>query len=158
MKKSSDLTFDKQYLCRLKDSTIYTLGIAKKDDKTYAVCSADFTDTTPVEKAPLNQGGEVESEEELKKKEAKLLARDEAKNFTEKHQGWVYEIPDWKAKNLTKALSDLIEDEEKPAEKDDVEDPNAVAPIVPFDPTAEPVIEDSNTPTTEDPNTAEATS
>ena len=156
-KKPSDLTFDKQYLCRLKDSTVYVLSLAQKDDKTYARCSADFTDSTPVEKAPLNQGGEVESEEELKKKEAKLLARDEAKNFTDKHQGWVYEIPDWKAKNLTKALSDLIEDEEKPAAGDDAEDPNAVEPIVPFDPTAEPVLEDPNI-STQDANTAEATS
>jgi len=152
MKKPSDLTFDKQYLCRLKDSTLYVLSIAQKDEKTYALCSADFTDTTPVEKAPLNQGGEVESEEELKKKEAKLLAIDNAKNFTAKHQGWVYEIPDWKAKNLTKALSDLIQDEEKPAD----EDPNAVEPIVPFDPSADPVLEDPNT-TTQDANTAEAT-
>ena len=155
-KKVSDLTFDKQYLCRLKDSTVYALSIAQKDEKTYVRCSADFTDTTPVEKAPLNQGGEVESEEELKKKEAILLARDDVKKFTEKHEGWVYEIPDWKAKNLTMALSDLLEDEEKPAA--DSEDPNAVDPIVPFDPTAEPVLEDPNATTTQDPNTAEATS
>lgn len=151
----SDLKFDRQYLCRLKDSTIYALSIAQKDDKTYIRCSADFTDSTPVEKASLDQGGEVESEEELKKKEAKLLARDEAQKFTEKHQGWIYEIPDWKAKNLTKVLADLLEDEDTtPA---DTEDPSAVAPIVPFDPSADPVIEDSNAPTTEDPNTTEST-
>ena len=156
--KPSGLTFDKTYLCRLKDSTIYTLSIAQKDEKTYVLCSAEFTDPTPVEKAPLNQGGEVESEEELKKKEAKLLAIDNAKEFTARHKGWVYEIPDWKAKNLTMALSDLIEDEEKPAEEDDAEDPNDVAPIVPFDATAAPMLEDPNTPKTEDPNTAETTS
>ena len=141
MKKPADLTFDKQYLCRLKDSTIYALSIAQKDEKIYITCSADFTDTTPVEKAPLNQGGEVESEEELKKKEAKLLAKDKAKEFTGKHEGWVYEISDWKAKNLTKPLADLLEDEEKPEAKD----PNAVDPIVPFDPTAAPELEDPNT-------------
>jgi hypothetical protein len=61
-----------------------------------------------------------ESEEELKVKEAKLLADDNAKEFTAKHQGWVYEIAEYKAKNLTKALSDLLEDIEKP------QDPNAV--------------------------------
>ena len=155
-KKPSDLTFDKQYLCKLKDSTVYILNIAQKEDKTYVLCSAEFTDTTPVEKAPLDQGGKVESEEELKKKEAKLLAMDKAKEFTQKHQDWVYEIPDWKAKNLTKALSELIEDEEKPAAADEAEDPNAAAPIIPFDATAEPSIEDLNAPATEDPNTAEA--
>ena len=153
MKKPSDLTFDRQYVCRLKNSTVYILNIAQKDDKTYALCSAEFTDTTPVEKAPLEQGGQVESEEELKKKEAKLLARDEAKAFTEKHRQWVYEIADWKAKNLTKALDDLLEDEEKPAAEEEAEDPNALAPIVPFDATVAPVIEEPNTPTAEDPNT-----
>jgi hypothetical protein len=120
-KKSSDLTFDIQYVCILKDSTVYTIKIAQKDDKTYVSCKADFTDETPVMK-----GDEVESEEELKKKEAKLLARDEAKGFTAKHGPWVYEIAEWKAKNLTNELSDLIEDEQEPEETEKTEDPNAV--------------------------------
>lgn len=154
MKKPSGLTFEKQYICRLKDSTVYTISIARKDDKTYALCAVEFTDTTPVEKKSLQQGGEVESEEELKKKEAILLARDEAVKFSAEHQGWLYEIADWKAKNLTKELLDLVEDEERPADENDAEDPNAVAPIVPFDATAAPESEDPNTPATEDPNAA----
>jgi len=132
-RKSSDLTFDRQYVCTLKDSTVYVIKIAQKDDKTYVSCEADFTDKTPVMK-----GDEVESEEELKKKEAKLLARDKAKEFTVKHQGWIYEIAEWKAKNLTKELLDLVEDEEGPKETEQTEDPNAVQ--------------------TEEPNSAEANS
>jgi len=128
-KLPSDMTFEKQYMCRLKDSTVYSLRIAQKDGKTYVSCVAEFTDKTPVEKASLNQGGEVESEEELKKKEAKLLARDNAEEFTKKHNGWVYEIADWKAKNLTKKLDDLLEDEKKPEEKAAAE-PNSVVPNV----------------------------
>lgn len=145
-KKSSDLTFDRQYVCKLKDSTVYTLKIAQKDDKTYVTCEAVYTDTTDIKK-----GSEVESEEELKAKEAKLLARDNAPKFTAKHQGWIYEIAEWKAKNLTMELSNLIEDEEKPKEKEDAEDPNAVKP----EGTAAPETEDPNTPKAEDPNTAE---
>ena len=61
-RKSDDLTFDRQFICKLKDSTVYTLKIAQKDDKTYINCAAAFTDKTPVLK-----GDEVESEEELKK-------------------------------------------------------------------------------------------
>ncbi|NQT00671.1 MAG: DUF4340 domain-containing protein [Planctomycetes bacterium] len=118
MKKSGDLTFAKQYVCTLKNSTVYTLKIAQKDDKTYVVCEADFADKTGVTK-----GSEVESEEELKKKEAKLLAQEGAIKFTAKHKGWVYEIAEWKAKNLIKELSDLIEDEEKPEEAENTEDP-----------------------------------
>jgi len=134
-KRTGDLAFDKQFICRLKDSTVYTLKIAQKDDKTYVICEADFTDKTPV-----MVGTKAESEEELKKKEAKLLAQESVIKFTKKHQGWVYEIAEWKAKNLIKELSDLIEDEEKPKEEDKVEDPNVVIP----DETVVPTIEEPN--------------
>jgi len=157
-KISSDMAFEKQYMCRLKDSTVYALRIAQKYDKTYVSCVAEFTDKTPVEKASVNQGGEVESEEELKKKEAKLLARDNATKFTTKHQGWVYEIAEWSAKNMTKELADLIEDEEKP-EENTAKDPNSVIPDV----IEVPKVEDANMmktediamPEVEDPNTSD---
>jgi hypothetical protein len=110
--ETNELNFDRQYICKLKDSTVYTLKIARKDGKTFVLCQAEFTDTTPV---TIKKEGE--SEEELKKKEAKLLARDKAKKFTAEHQGWIYEIADWKAQNLTKELSVLLEDEPKPAEQ-----------------------------------------
>lgn len=119
--ESKKLTFDRKFVCRLKDSTVYTVMIVQKDAKTYVSCKADFMDKTPVTKDK-----EVESEEELKKKEAKLLARESVIKFTKKHQGWVYEIAEWKAKNLTMKLSDLIEDEEKPEETEKPEDPNAI--------------------------------
>jgi len=133
--KPADMTFDRQYVCKLKDSTEYTLRIAKQDEKTYIACAANFADTSPVTK-----GTDVESEEELKAKEAKLLARDAAQKFTARHQAWVYEIADYKANNLTKELADLLEDAE-PAEESDAVDPNAVmpdlinAPLI-FDPNA----------------------
>ncbi|UCG60086.1 MAG: DUF4340 domain-containing protein [Phycisphaerales bacterium] len=116
---ASDLKFDTKYVCKLKDSTIYTLNVAKDDEKTYVTCQVEFTDTTPV----TMKKGEVESDEELKKKEAKLLARDKAKEFAGKHAGWVYEIPDWKAKNLTKPLADLLEDKQEEPEKAEDEKP-----------------------------------
>jgi hypothetical protein len=169
-KTSADLTFDKQYVCKLKDSTVYTLKIAQKDDKTYIACEAEFTDKTPVTK-----DSDVESPEELKAKEAKLLARDGAQKFAAKHQTWVYEIADWKAKNLTKELADLIEDEEKPDEAEKTEDPNDVtvqepATLEPQEPNAlnesavtevaEPnaatKVEEPNDTKVEDPNTAGA--
>lgn len=108
-KAAENLNFQRQFVCRLKDSTVYTIAIAQKNDKTYITCKAEFTDKTPVTK---EKG--IESEEQLKKKEAKLLARDKAKEFSEKHTGWVYEIAGYKAGNMTKQLSELVEDEEKP--------------------------------------------
>ena len=130
MKNPGNLTFDREYVCKLKDSTVYALKIAQKDDKTYITCEAEYTDKTPVTK-----DSNIESEEELKKKEAKLLAQEGALTFTAKHKGWVYEIAEWKAKNLTKELSDLLEDEEQPKEEDNKattettnEEPNATNP------------------------------
>ena len=127
-RKSSDLTFDKQFACRLKDSTVYTLGIAQEDGKTYVTCQAEFTGEIPQKER------RVESEEELKKKEAKLLAYDKAKEFSVKHQGWVYEIAEYKAKSLTKKLSELVEDEEKPEEVKQPEEPNSVREKEPGEP------------------------
>jgi len=112
---TGDLTFDKQHVCRLKDSTVYTVRIAEKDNRAYATCEADFTDEIAPPKGD-------EPEEALKEKEAKLLARDRAKAFTAKHQAWIYEIPNWKAKNLTKKVADLVEDEKKPEEKAEEKD------------------------------------
>jgi hypothetical protein len=119
-KNPGNLSFDRQFVCRLKDSTVYTVKLAQKDSKSYVTCQAEFTDTTPI----VMKENEVQSEEQLKKNEAKLLARDKAKDFTINHQGWVYEIADWKAKYLTKQLSDLLEDQPKPKEK--AEEPNAI--------------------------------
>lgn len=110
--ETSELKFDRQYVCRLKDLTVYTINIAQKDNKTYITCQADFTGERPTTIS------KTESEQELKEKEAKLLADDKAKEFTAKHQTWIYEIADWKAKDLTKELSDLLEDvkQDKPEE------------------------------------------
>jgi hypothetical protein len=108
----SGLVFDHLYVCRLDDSTEYMLRLAKKDDKTYVTCEAKFADTTPVTMKP----GQVESEEELKKKEAKLQAQEAAQKFTLRHRGWVYEIPDWKANYLTKKQSELLDEKESEEE------------------------------------------
>ncbi|MHC4170144.1 MAG: DUF4340 domain-containing protein [Planctomycetota bacterium] len=136
-KRPADMTFKRHYICKLKDSTEYTLRIAKQDDKTYIACRAKFTDTTPVEQKP----GVVESDEALKAKEAKLLAWEKANKFEARHKGWIYEIADYKANNLTKELADLLEDVE-PEEEADAVGPNAVVPDI------------INTPLIIDPNAA----
>lgn len=120
--------FDHTYSGKLSDTTVYKLSMAKKDDKVYAKVSADFMDKAPVEKEQR-----VESEEELKKKEAKLLAIDAVNLFNQQHSGWVYQLPSYKAGDLTKSLADLVEN---PAPAD----PNAPAaesaPVVSAEPAA----------------------
>ncbi|NIP28526.1 MAG: DUF4340 domain-containing protein [Phycisphaerae bacterium] len=127
--QSTGLLFDRRYVCKLNDSTVYTLEIAKKDDKTYVSCTAEYTGEVP--KKDMTK---VEPEEVLKEKEAKLLAWEKAQKFAAKHKGWKYEIADWKAKDLTKELSELVEDEEKPEEVKGPEEPNSVSEIQPVEP------------------------
>jgi len=105
----SGLKFDRKYSCELKDSTVYSFWLANKGDEWFTKCDAKFLDKTPVTKTQ----GEVESEEVLKKKETKLLARDAADEFLEKHKYWVYQIPDSKAKDMTKPLAEMMEDANK---------------------------------------------
>ncbi|MDR4499125.1 MAG: DUF4340 domain-containing protein [Candidatus Scalindua sp.] len=105
--QDGELPFERKFICRKKDSTVYTLKIARKDGKTYLICDCEFTDNTPVTKE-----NSIESEEELKKKESKLLAMERAKEFTARHTGWIYEIAEHDAGKLVKELSELLEDEE----------------------------------------------
>jgi len=132
------VSFDHQYVCRLDDSTEYRLHLGKKDDKTYLTCEAEYTDKTPVTKK-LN---EVESEEQLKEKEAKLLADEKAQKFTLRHKRWVYEVPDWKAKYLTKNRSELLEDVEEETEEKPAEETPPVGPQLA--PSAEPTTAEPN--------------
>ncbi len=109
VKKSGDetgLTFDSKYECKLADSTVYTISLAKKGDKYFAICSAAFTDEVPT----MTQG-QVESPEELQKKETILLAIEKALIFDKTHKGWIYEIAPSKGESMTKKLADLVEDE-----------------------------------------------
>jgi hypothetical protein len=127
--QSSGLLFDRRYVCKLNDTTVYTIEIAKKDDKTYVSCTAEYTGEVP--KKDMTK---VEPEEVLKEKEAKLLAWEKSQKFAAKHKGWKYEIADWKAKDLTKELSELVEDEEKPEDVKVPEEPNSAGEIQPVEP------------------------
>ena len=98
-------------VCTLKNEVAYRFELLKKDDKSYARLSADYLGDTQIVKE-----NRVESDEELKAKETKLLARDTAESFTQLHQGWIYEIQQWKADKLLTARDDLLKKIEAPAE------------------------------------------
>ncbi|MBN1360527.1 MAG: DUF4340 domain-containing protein [Sedimentisphaerales bacterium] len=133
------LTFNHQYSCMLDNTIQYTLKLAKKDGKTYLRCEASYPDMTPV---TVKKGGN-ESEEELKKKEAKLMAQGRVQEFTLQHKNWVYTIPAWKAGYLTKPQADLLEDKPKPAGLSDPNDQvgaptEATLPVEQREPVDEP--------------------
>ncbi len=130
------LVFDYQYNVRMDDTTEYRFKLAKKGDKTYLLAEAAYTDPAKVTINP----NQVDSPEELKKKEAKLLAQEKAQRFTLRHKNWVYEIPDWKAKYLTMSQAALFEEPAKPAaEGAEASEPPAVA--APAEPPAQPAPE-----------------
>ena len=104
--EQAKLKFENTYVCESKDQIVYTFDIAKADGKTYVKCSAEYVGETQIVKEKR-----VESEQELKDKEAKFLAHDRAAGFAGKHRGWLYEIPQWKARNLTKKSAELLEEE-----------------------------------------------
>ena len=116
VKRESDedrkLKFENTYVSELKDKTVYTFHIAKAHEKNYVKCGAEY-----VGEIQMTKEKRKESEEELKNKEAKLLAHDRAIKFTDKHKGWLYEIPDWKAKNFTRELAELLQEEKKGGEE-----------------------------------------
>jgi len=106
-----ELKFDKKYVCRLKNSVVYTFDIAANEDRTFVKCSAQYT---------ADAGEILKEQAPLEEKDAALTARDGAAKFTDKHRGWIYEIAQWKAKNLTRPASDILEDkkeQEQPQEQ-----------------------------------------
>ena len=115
--KTADLKFDRVFVCELKDATIATFKLAEKDDKHYAKCEAKYTGDLNITENDVKTA----SEEELKKNEAKLLARDAAVDFTKKHKRWIYQISSYKAGNMTKKFEDLLENKEKEKEKTEKE-------------------------------------
>ena len=104
----SKLRFDRSYVCVLNNKVTYTLKIAQADDKTYATLDADYR-----EQVTINPQAK-DSEDVLKEKEAKLKRQADVKLFQQRHRGWIYEIPSWKASNLVKDLDELLEDLPKP--------------------------------------------
>lgn len=109
---SGSLKFGRTYVCQLKDSTVYTIDLKLQGEKTYARLTADFLDKSGV----VKKFG-VESDAELKEKEAKLLARDKATDFAKRTQGWVYDIAEPAARRLMFQFADLTENEPpKPAD------------------------------------------
>ncbi|AQT69707.1 hypothetical protein STSP2_02902 [Anaerohalosphaera lusitana] len=123
LREVEGVSFNDKFVVRMEDSTVYRFDIGRKDDAVYGKVTAEFTDTEPV---TMTKGVQVD-EEELKQKEAKLVARDKAQAFAAKNEDWIFEIPSYKADNMTKPLSDLLEDKAVEEESGDEADQPAEA-------------------------------
>lgn len=125
-KDTQSLKFDKSFVCKMADEIVYTLFLLEKDDKTYLTCNAVYHGQLPA------TSRNFATQDELKDKEAKYLARDTALQFDSRHTGWLYEISKDSAKNLTKPLEDLFEElpppEETKADTDTTISPGTLPP------------------------------
>jgi hypothetical protein len=137
-----NLTLDSSLTCKLTSGIVYTFKLGKVDDKSYLTCQADFTGDKSIQLST----SQTDSPEELKKKEAILLANKTALEFTERHKGWVYEIPQWKIDALLKSPDDLLEATTAPETVSDVMDQAGDANVTPtmIGPTMGPTLPDSN--------------
>jgi hypothetical protein len=99
------LKFDRKVICRLKDSTVYTLELAKGNVDYYLTCAAKFTGKAPAMQRPTSG----ETQEEAGKRQAHLAAMQSAEAFAEKHSDWVYRVEQWRVENLVKDMPELLE-------------------------------------------------
>lgn len=105
---TTPLDWDSTYTCRLASNLVYTVKLAKKDNKHYVKVSASAPNIDSVKIS------RTEGDAELKKKEALLQGVEKARDFTPSHAPWVYEVPSWTAEKLRHPLTDLVEDIPKP--------------------------------------------
>ncbi len=126
------LDFTYTYVCQLRNHLVYTVRLAEKDQMWYARLSARYTGPEPeVQK-------QVESEEQLRQREALFLAKEAAETFVHKHSGWIYQIPAFKADEMTRPLSELLEEipapsADSPSEEQEEAEGAAEAVSVPVD-------------------------
>jgi len=109
---SLEVEWKGSYECRLRSGLIYTVRLAEKEGDFHLQLFARGPDVSGLTIT------RTESEEELKKKEALLLAADTARTFTQRHDGWAYEVSEYAAKKMKKSLDDLVEDIPAPASQE----------------------------------------
>lgn len=137
MKESADQAdweFDHTFVCLLNNEIEYTVKLARHDGKRYLKAMAEYTGQAVTSRQEIAGA----DEEKLKETEAKFQARDAAEVFNERHLGWVYEISDWVAGNLTKNVGELVEDIPAPeAAADEAATESEPAAALPAAPAAE---------------------
>ncbi len=104
-----ELAWDATYTSHLKSGLSYTVQLAEKDGTNYVRLAAKGPEKDRI------QISKTESDEELKKKEAIILAMKTTREFTARHTGWVYEVSTYQAEPMRKPIAELIEDIPKEA-------------------------------------------
>ena len=121
-------TPDATFNCETKKQVVYTVQLAKHDDKHHIKIAAQGPPRDALQKRAEEIAKELNKDdrdnpiklEELKKKDDLFKAFEGAIKFNGTHGKWVYEVSSWKADNMRKPLDDLIEDKPKPDEPDEI--------------------------------------
>lgn len=122
--EAKDLNFDAVLEVETRSKAVYRFETAMKVEpsespdvegaKTYYVrASAKYVGPEQVQMSP------DADEEEKKRLEGLMLARDAVDAFNQKHQSWIYELPSYKATAMRKPLEELLEDEAPPQDVGD---------------------------------------
>ncbi len=106
-----DLKFDRSYSSELHSTVVYSFDIAQSEGKTYIKCTAKYTGDRLI----------IEDPAKLAETAAKIEASNNSREFAQKHSGWIYEISEWKAKNLMLKFEDLLKAEEEPTVSEETE-------------------------------------
>lgn len=118
---SGEFVFDNSYAVTTRGKARYVLEIAKHDEKWWAKARAEYVGpkniTVPELPPDATDEQRKANDELLKQNEAYLEADKAVKVFNDRHQSWVYEIPEWKATSMTKAFDQLVEADDGKPEK-----------------------------------------
>ncbi len=112
------LEWKNMYSAQLSTHLTYILQLAGDGDKHYTRLRLIGPSNEQIQQS--SQIRTDASKEDLEKKDAVLQAMDKAKEFNEKHSGWVYELSSWTAEKLCKPKKDLVEDIPDPDDPEEI--------------------------------------
>jgi hypothetical protein len=96
------------FTCKLENLE-YQVQFGKRDGKSVARLDAVGPSQDLLEAS--SRIAKAESKERLAKKDAIFQADEAAKRFNAQHAGWLYQVSDWKGKDLCRPVTELVEDE-----------------------------------------------
>ena len=129
LKKASDIDpsvkFDYSYVISSNDQTELILKIAKSSeagqDKYYVKCSSEYKNKEFMQKLKSGSISIDGSKESMEKADSQIQVFQSTQDFNTRHKDWVYVLDSWKAGNMVKSFSDLIEDIPQPEDADSAE-------------------------------------
>jgi len=135
---AANIDFDATYTAVQKNGVAYAVQVGQNEDRRYAKISVEYIESMDLAKSDERTSDSVAAKE-------LELADVTVKKAGEKHAGWVYKISTYQYDNLSKTLSDLLE--EAPEEEEEEDEPA---------PDTEPAVEDADSGDSEDDDSPEA--